>query len=93
MTPWDQNRGCDRPIRLSDGAGAPDARNIFAPLGLKPGFARFGALPPARQRTTQTPCCHTRHVGTCRHVQPALWRRQLAHVNGAGPACGKEVRR
>ena len=93
MTSWDQNRGCNRPVRLSDGAGAPHARNVVAPLGLEPGFARSGAPPPARQRTTQAPCCHTRHVSTCRHVRPTLWRRQPAHANRAASACGKEARR
>jgi hypothetical protein len=81
MTPSNENRASDPPIRRSDDGRAPQARDV-------------AASPPAGERTPQSPCGHTRHVGTCptcQRMQLARWRRQLAHVDATAPAPRKEA--
>ena len=102
MTPSNQNRASDPLVRLSDDAGAPhasdddgaaQASDVGASPRPEPRFGHVDA-PPARERTTPTPCGHTRHVGTCptcQRAQLARWRAQLAHANDAAPACRKET--
>jgi hypothetical protein len=94
MTPSNENRASDPPIRRSDDGGAPQARDVDALPRLARGLGRLGAPPPAGERTPRSPCGHTRHVGTCptcQRVQLARWRRQLAHADAAAPASGKEA--
>ena len=91
MRPSNQSRESGPPIRLPDRDGAPHARGVVALLGLR--FGRFGAPPPAPERTTQTPCRHTHHVGTCPACQRERlerWQEQLDQAHDTAPTSGQE---
>ena len=94
MTPSNKNRASDPPIRRSDDASAPQARDVAVLPRLARGLGRLGAPSPEGERTPQSPCGHTRHVGTCptcQRMQLARWRGQLAHADAEAPASGKKA--
>jgi hypothetical protein len=91
MTPSHQSRESEAPIRRSVGDGASYAG------ALSRYWARVRPLRRAtpRARTTQRPCGHTHHVGscpTCQEVQLARWREQLADADDRTPVSGEEER-
>lgn len=92
MTSSNLNQATDPSIRRPDGEGPLHAR-VVARLGLRLGFRRSGDPRRAQPGTTEGPCGHTRHVGTCptcQRVQLARWREQLAHHDDAASIGAKE---